>query len=346
MSDKTQKGEIILFQTTDGHTKVQVRFEDNNVWLTQKAIAELYQVSTKTISEHLINIYKEGELAEEATIWKFQTVQTEGKRRVTREIEHYSLEAIIAVGYRVRGDRGTQFRQWATSQLHEYLQKGFIMDDERLKSGKNIGEDYFDELLLRIRDIRSSERRFYQKITDIYATSVDYDSRSEVTQEFYATVQNKLHWATHGQTAAELIVSRADASKTKMGLTTWKNSPEGPIRKTDVSIAKNYLSEEELKALNLIVTAYLDFAEIQAQNRKPMYMKDWVTKLDGFLQLSDKNILTTAGKISHQFAQDHAEKEFEKYEINRRAIEASEPTSDFDKMVKNLPAPVTKKKKK
>ncbi len=189
MSDKTQKGEIILFQTTDGHTKVQVRFKDNNVWLTQKAIAELYQVSPKTISEHLINIYKEAELAEEATIWRFQTVQTEGKRRVTRDIEHYSLEATIPVGYRVRGDRGTQFRQWATSLLHEYLQKGFIMDDERLKSGKNIGEDYFDELLLRIRDIRSSERRFYQKITDIYATSVDYDSRSEVTQEFYATVQ-------------------------------------------------------------------------------------------------------------------------------------------------------------
>lgn len=345
MSDKTQKGEIILFQTIDGHTKVQVRFEDNNVWLTQAAIAELMQTTTQNITIHLKAIYEEGELNELATCKEYLQVRQEGKRQINRHLKHYNLEAIIAVGYRVKSNRGTQFRQWATSQLHEYLQKGFIMDDERLKSGKNIGEDYFDELLLRIRDIRSSERRFYQKITDIYATSVDYDSRSEVTQEFYATVQNKLHWATHGQTAAELIVSRADASKTKMGLTTWKNSPEGPIRKTDVSTAKNYLSEEELKALNLIVTAYLDFAEIQAQNRKPMYMKDWVTKLDGFLQLSDKNILTTAGKISHQLAQDHAEKEFEKYEIKRREIEAREPTSDFDKMVKNLPAPETKKKK-
>jgi hypothetical protein len=341
-TDDSQKGEIVLFQAQDGHTKVQVRFENNSVWLTQRAMAELYQVSSKTISEHLLNIYKEEELDPKATIWKFQTVQTEGKRTVTREIDHYNLEAILAVGYRVRGTRGTQFRQWATAQLEEYLRKGFLMDDERLKSGNNIGDDYFDELILRIRDIRSSERRFYQKITDIYATSIDYDSKSEITYEFYKTVQNKLHWAIHGQTAAEVIVNRADAEKKNMGLTSWKNSPDGPIRKADVSIAKNYLSEEELTALNRVVTMYLDYAEDQAAKRNPMHMADWVKKLDGFLQFNEKNILTNAGKISHQMALDHAEKEFEKYEEKRRAIEASEPTSDFDKLVKQLP-PVKKR---
>jgi hypothetical protein len=224
----------------------------------------------------LSHIYEEGELAEGATLRKFRIVQTEGNREVTREIDHYSLEAILSVGYRVRSLRGTQFRQWATIQLEEYLRKGFVMDDERLKSGNNIGDDYFDELILRIRDIRSSERRFYQKITDIYATSIDYDSKSEITYEFYKTVQNKLHWAIHGQTAAEVIVNRADAEKKNMGLTSWKNSPDGPIRKADVSIAKNYLSEEDLTALNRVVTMYLDYAEDQAAKRSPMHMADWV----------------------------------------------------------------------
>jgi hypothetical protein len=247
-------GEMILFQSTDGHTKVQVRFEDKNVWLSQKAMAELYQVSVPSVNEHLTHIYEEGELHPEATNRKFRIVQTEGKREVTRTVDHFNLEAILAVGYRVRSPRGTQFRQWATAQLQELLVKGFVMDDERLKEGKSIGQDYFDELILRIRDIRASERRFYQKITDIYATSIDYDGRAEITQEFYATVQNKLHWATHGKTAAEVIKFRADASKKNMGLTTWKNSPDGPIRKSDVTIAKNYLNEEELQALNRVVT--------------------------------------------------------------------------------------------
>jgi hypothetical protein len=336
-SEKNTKGEIILFQTNDGHTKVQVRFEESNVWLPQKAIAELYQVAISSINEHLSHIYDEGELTESATIRKFRIVQIEGKREITRAVDHYNLEAIIAVGYRVRGNRGTQFRQWATAQLKEYLQKGFIMDDERLKSGKNIGDDYFDELILRIRDIRTSERRFYQKITDIYTTSVDYDTTSPVTQDFYATVQNKLHWAIHGQTAAEVIVKRADASKKHMGLTSWKNSPTGPIRKTDIAVAKNYLSEEELTALNRIVTMYLDYAENQAAKRIKMHMTEWVKKLDGFLQFNDENILTHAGKISHQMALDHAEKEYEKYEIKRRLIETSEPVSDFDKLVRKLP---------
>lgn len=346
MTFKNQKGEIILFQADDGQTKIQVRFEGKSVWLTQKAIANLYQVSIKTISEHLINIYSEGELDSESTIWKFQTVQTEGKRKVKRTIDHYSLEAILAVGYRVRGNIGTKFRQWATVNLQAYLQKGFIMDDDRLKSGRNIDNDYFNELIIRIRDIRTSERRFYQKITDIYATSVDYDSKADLTYEFYKTVQNKLHWAIHGQTAAEVIANRADASKKNMGLTSWKYSPDGPIRKTDISIAKNYLNEDELAALNRIITMYLDYAEDQANKRVPMHMSDWIKKLDGFLQFNEKNILNHAGKISHQIAINHAEAEFKKYEANRHAIEATEVISDFDKLIQELPALKEKKGKK
>ena len=344
MSDKPQKGEIILFQSNDGHTKIQVRFEEKGVWLSQKSMAELYQVSIKTVNEHLINIYEESELSSETTIRNFRIVQTEGKREVTRVIDHYSLEAILAVGYRVRSPRGTQFRQWATAQLNEFLVKGFVMDDERLKSGKSFGQDYFDELLLRIRDIRTSERRFYQKITDIYATSIDYNGKAEVTQEFYATVQNKLHWAIHGQTAAEVIHSRADASKKNMGLMAWKNSPIGVIRKPDVSIAKNYLKEKELTELNRIVVMYLDFAERQAKKRQSMKMIDWVKKLDSFLQFNEENILIHAGKISHQMALDHSEKEFKKFELNLRQINASQPTSDFDKLAKKITAKKPNKK--
>ncbi len=298
MGDKPQKGEIILFQSGDGHTKIQVRFEEESVWLSQKILAELYQVSVPTVNEHLAHIFEEGELVPDATIRKFRIVQTEGKREVIRAVDHYSLEAILAVGYRVRSSRGTQFRQWATAQLQELLVKGFVMDDERLKEGKSIGQDYFDELLLRIRDIRSSERRFYQKITDIYATSIDYDGKAEITQEFYATVQNKLHWATHGKTAAEVIKNRANAKKKNMGLTTWKNSPDGLIRKQDVTIAKNYLKETELTVLNRTVAMYLDYAEDQAMTRRPMYMVDWAKKLDGFLRFNEKNILTHAGSSS------------------------------------------------
>jgi len=342
--EQQSKGEIILFQTPDGNAKIQVRVEDKTVWLSQKNLADLYKVSVPSINEHLAHIYEEEELVPEATIRKFRIVQAEGKREVSRDVEHYNLEAILAVGYRVRSDRGTRFRQWATAQLQDLLVKGFVMDDDRLKEGKSIGQDYFDELLLRIRDIRASERRFYQKITDIYATSIDYDGKAEVTQEFYATVQNKLHWATHGKTAAEVIKSRADASKKNMGLTTWKNSPDKPIRKQDVAIAKNYLSEDELSALNRVVTMYLDYAEDQALSRKPMHMADWVKKLDGFLKFNEKNILTNAGKISHQMALDHAEGEFEKYDSKRRLLEASQPTSDFDKVVAKLVSKKAKKK--
>ncbi len=343
MSKQQPKGEIILFQADNGHTKIQVRVVEKTVWLSQKNMSELYQVSVKTINEHIVNIYNEGELTPEATIRKFRIVQTEGKREVARTIEHYNLEAILAVGYRVRSHRGMQFRQWATAQLQELLVKGFVMDDDRLKEGKSIGQDYFDELLLRIREIRASERRFYQKITDLYATSIDYDGKDEITQVFYATVQNKLHWASHGKTAAEVITYRADASKKNMGLTTWKNSPKGPIRKQDVSVAKNYLNEEELAALNRTVTMYLDYAEDQALSRKPMYMADWIKKLDKFLQFNEKNILTNAGKISHQMALEHAEGEFDKFKNERRDVKASNPTSDFDKLAKQI---TTKKMKK
>jgi hypothetical protein len=345
-SDAPAKGEIILFQSNDGHTKIQVRFEDKSVWLTQAAIAELFQTTPQNITLHLKSIFEEGELAEEATCKEYLQVRQEGKRQISRKLKHYSLEAILAVGYRVRSSRGTQFRQWATAQLQELLIKGFVMDDDRLKEGKSIGQDYFDELLLRIRDIRASERRFYQKITDIYATSIDYDGRAEVTQEFYATVQNKLHWATHGKTAAEVIKSRADASKKNMGLTTWKNSPDGAIRKQDVSVAKNYLSEEELAALNRTVVMYLDYAEDQALSRKPMHMSDWIKKLDGFLQFNEKNILKNAGKISQKLALEHAEGEFNKYEGQLRQIESSQSSSDFDKLAKKLTSKKPKKKDK
>jgi len=331
MTDNQPRGEIVLFQSDDGQTKIQVRVEDQTVWLPQRGLADLYQVSVPTVNEHLANIYDEGELTPERTIRKFRIVQTEGKRRVERLVDHYNLEAILSVGYRVRSVRGTQFRQWATTQLKELLVKGFVLDDNRLKEGRSIGQDYFDELLARIRDIRSSERRFYQKITDIYATSIDYDSRASVTQEFYATVQNKLHWAIHGQTAAEVVHDRADSRKPNMGLTTWKNSPKGKIRKTDIVVAKNYLNGNELSALNRIVSMYLDYAELQAENRKPMHMADWVKKLDDFLKFNERNVLTHAGKISQEMAQERAENEFEKYESEQRNLEASNATSDFDR---------------
>ena len=247
-------GEVLLYTSDDGRTRLSVRVQDGTVWLPQRLIAELFGVSVKTANEHLVNIYDEGELEPRATIRKFRIVQLEGVREVSRLVDHYSLDAILAVGYRVRSLRGTQFRQWATLQLRELLVKGFVLDDERLKAGGSQVGDYFEELIARIRDIRSSERRFYQKITDIYATSVDYDPKAETTQTFYATVQNKLHWAIHGQTAAEIVQGRADASKLNMGLTTWKNAPRGKIRKADVSVAKNYLTEEELSELNRVVT--------------------------------------------------------------------------------------------
>lgn len=325
------EGQLLIYQ--DGSLRVQVRLDGKTVWLTQRLMAELYQVSVKTINEHLLNIYEEGELEPEATVRKFRRVQTEGSRQVSRVVDHYNLEAILAVGYRVRSSRGAAFRQWATARLSELLVKGFTLDDDRLKEGRTLGDHYFEELLERIRDIRASERLFYQKITDIYATSIDYDPKAEIAQTFFATVQNKLHWAIHGHTAAEIIYQRSDANKLHMGLATWRNAPHGPIRKADVTVAKNYLSEEEIRELNRVVTMYLDYAEDMARRHKPMYMADWVKKLDAFLQFNERNILTHAGRISHQVAEERALEEFGKYDKERRRLEAVQPASDFDRFL-------------
>jgi hypothetical protein len=348
MSDESlPQSEIILYQTEDGRTRVQCRFENETLWLTQALIAELFQKDVRTINEHLMNIFDEGELRREGTIRKFRIVRHEGTRQVAREVEHYNLDAILAVGYRVRSHRGTQFRQWATARLSEYLLKGFTMDDERLKNPPGKGQkDYFDEQLERIRDIRSSERRFYQKVLDIYATSVDYTPNTEVSQQFFATVQNKMHWAAHGQTAAEVIHARADARKPLMGLKTTR--PGGIIRKEDVFIAKNYLSEKELQVLNRIVNAYIEFAELQALRRKAMTMRDWIDKLDDFLKLSEHELLDHAGKISATTAKAKAELEYEHY----RTLMDSQPRrvdADFEKAVKELkklPGPKTPKRPK
>jgi hypothetical protein len=326
--------EIILYSTPQGEIKIEVFLQDETVWLTQRAMGELFGVSKKTISEHLGNIYKSNELQREATVRKIRTVQNEGEREVARNLEFYNLDAIISVGYRVNSHQATQFRIWATKTLKEFIIKGFVLDDERLKQGKKLfGKDYFDELLERIREIRASERRFYQKITDIYAEcSIDYQPKSEITQLFYKTVQNKMHWAITGQTAAEIISSRAKAELPNMGLTTWKNSPKGKVLKSDVSVAKNYLNQKEIDELNRIVTMYLDYAENQAARQIPMTMKDWVEKLDAFLQFNDYSVLKNAGSISAEIAKELATKEFEKF----RVIQDEDYESDFDKEVKRI----------
>lgn len=308
-------GEFLLYQTEDGQTRIDVRVAEETVWLTQRDMAELFQTSVPNVNQHLKAIYEEGELLPEATIKKYLIVRTEGQRQVSRQIDHYNLDAIIAVGYRVRSHRGTQFRIWATARLREYLVKGFAMDDRRLKQAG--GGDYFEELLARIRDIRSSERVFWRKVLDIYATSIDYDPKAEASLLFFKTVQNKMHWAAHGHTAAEIVHKRADAREPNMGLTSW--SGDKP-RKTDVAIAKNYLSGEELDALNRIVTAYLEFAELQAMNRQAMHMADWISKLDDFLKLSDRNILKDAGRISHEAAKEKAEAQYETYRAQQAAL--------------------------
>jgi len=341
MSDEPlPQSEIILYQTEDGRTRIQCRFENETLWLTQALIAELFEKDVRTINEHLVNIFDERELERGATIRKFRIVRTEGRREVTREIEHYNLDAILAVGFRVRSHRGTQFRQWAIGRLNEYLVKGFTMDDERLKNPPGKGQrDYFDEQLERIRDIRSSERRFYQKVLDIYATSVDYTPNTEISQQFFATVQNKMHWAAHGQTAAEVIHARVDAEKPFMGLQTTR--PGGIIRKEDVSIAKNYLDGQELDTLNRIVTAYIEFAELRALQRKVMTMRDWVSKLDEFLKLSEHELLDHAGKISAEQAKTKAELEYERYRV---FLDSQPRTVDLDfeqaaAELKKLPKP-------
>jgi hypothetical protein len=325
-------GELLLYTDDNGDVRLHVRLVDETVWLSQALIAELYGKDVRTISEHLRNIFDEGELDCEATVRKFRIVRTEGSRQVSREVEHYPLPAILAVGYRVRSVQGTRFRQWATERLSELVVKGFTMDDERLKSRESA--DYFDELLERIRAIRASERRFYQKITDIYARcSIDYDRDAEITRTFYATVQNKLHFAIHGHTAAEIIHERADHTQPHMGLTTWKAGPGGPIRKADVTVAKNYLSEEELSELERIVTMFLDYAEDQAQRRRAMSMADWADRLDLFLRFNEREVLADAGRVSRALAEVRAAEEYDRFQTAQRAIEATEPVSDFDQIV-------------
>ena len=331
---ESSPGQILIY--TDAGLNLQVRLDGQTVWLTQLQMADLFQTTPQNITLHIKSIYIEGEQTLEATCKDYLQVQQEGSRQIRRSLKHYNLDMILAVGYRVRSLRGTQFRQWATARLSELLVKGFTLDDERIKAGRTLGQDYFDELLARIRDIRSSERLFYQKITDIYATSIDYDRNAKLTQEFFKTVQNKMHWAAHGHTAAEIVRQRADASKPHMGLTSWKNAPHGALRKADVPVAKNYLQKEELETLNLIVSAYLDFAELQARGHRPMHMRDWIGKLDDFLRLSERNILTNAGKISHALAEEHAYAQFDQFEEQRRQIESSQPVSDFDRTVEQI----------
>ena len=323
--------QFIIYQTQNGETKIDVRFEGETVWLSQKLIAELFQKDVRTVNEHVGNIYDEKELDQKATIRKFRIVQKEGAREVSRDVDFYNLDMILSIGYRIKSKIATHFRQWATKHLREYIVKGFVLDDERLKNPDQ-PFDYFEELLKRIQDIRTSERRFYQKITDIYATSVDYDPTDEMSINFFKTVQNKMHWAITGKTAAEIIHERADSKKPNMGLTNWRSEK---VRKQDVSIAKNYLDEKELGALNNLVEQYLIFAEGQAMRRVPMHMKDWISKLHAFLELNDRDILKDAGKISHQLALEKAESEYDKFQA-KRVEETSQKPSDFDKTVKQI----------
>lgn len=323
--------EFQIYQTEGGATKIEVRLEDETVWLTQRLMAELFQKDVRTISEHIANVYEEGELAPEATIRKYRIVQREGEREVARIVEHYNLDMIISVGYRVKSHVATRFRIWATQRLREYIVKGFVLDDERLKN-PDFPFDYFDELLRRIQDIRTSERRFYQKITDIYATSMDYDPTTEASLTFFKTVQNQMHWAITGQTAAEIVHERADASKPDMGLTNWRGEK---VRKGDVAIAKNYLNEDELAALNNLMEQYLVFAEGQAMRRIPMRMAGWIQKLNAFLTVNDREILEHAGRISHELAAARSEAEYEEFQ-RRRIAENDRETSDFDRAVKKI----------
>lgn len=327
MADKPtpREGEILLYTGTAGDIRVEVLFEDESFWLPQKRMGELFDVDVRTVSEHLQNVFRSGELAEESVVRKFRTTAADGKSYLT---SYYNLDAIIAVGYRVNSRQATQFRIWATSVLREYIVKGFALDDERLKLNRRLGRDYFDELLERIREIRASERRFYLKITDVYEQcSIDYSKDAEVTQKFFKTVQNKLHWAITGQTAAEIIKDRADASKPRMGLQTWKNAPGGKILKSDVSIAKNYMRAEEIKALERVVSMYLDYAENQAARQIPMRMVDWISKLDAFLTFNEYEILKDAGRVSHAVAKALAEKEYDAY----RPIQDHAFESDFER---------------
>ncbi len=338
MSDEPTNSQLLIYQTEDGRIKLDVRFEGETVWLTQKRMAELFGKDVRTINEHLQNTFDEGELAPDSVIRKFRITAADGK---SYDTQHYNLDVIISIGYRVKSFQGMQFRIWATQRLREFIVKGFVLDDERLKN-PDLPFDYFEELLRRIQDIRTSERRFYQKITDIYATSIDYDPTDDASITFFKTVQNKLHWAITGQTAAEIIVNRADSTRPHMGLTTWRGAK---VRKEDTVIAKNYLAEDELAALNNLVEQYLVFATGQAMRRIPMKMADWISKLDGFLTINDRDILTHAGRISHELAQTHAERQYDTFSCHRLADAAAKP-DDFESAVKQLPPPKTKTAKK
>jgi hypothetical protein len=335
-----EKFEILFYSTPEENANIEVFYEFETFWLSQKKMAELFNVEVNTINYHLKEIFKSGELVEEATIRKFRIVQKEGSRDVSRDVEFYNLDAIIAVGYRVNSAEATRFRIWSTKTLREYIIKGFVMDDERMKQGTQFGKDYFEELLERIREIRASERRFYQKITDIYAQcSIDYDPKAEITLTFYKTVQNKLHWAITGKTAAEIVAKRANAELPNMGLTTWKNAPNGKILKPDVSVAKNYMQQEEIDELNRIVSMYLDYAENQAKRTISMTMNDWIQKLDAFLQFNEYEILNNAGTIRHDVAKRLAEKQYEQFRIDQdKRFE-----SDFDQLAKKLSSTKPKK---
>ena len=332
MQIRNSTAEFLVFTSQAGEKGIEVRVADETVWLTQKLIAALFDVDVRTVSEHLQNIFATKELTQDATLRNFRTVQTEGSREVARNVGFYNLDAIIAIGFRVNSVRATQFRQWAIGVLRDFAVRGYVLDKERLKNGAIFEQSYFDNLVAEIREIRASERRFYQKITDIYATAMDYSAEAETTQTFFATVQNKLHFAIHGQTAAELIVGRADSTKEKMGLTSWRNAPKGKILKPDVIVAKNYLSEEEIRALDRFVSMYLDYAEDQAERGFPMTMADWAKKLDAFLQFNQRDLLEHPGKVSAEIAKAFAESEFEKYRIVQDRLYES----DFDKMLKAL----------
>lgn len=335
ISIRSSAAEYLTFVAATGDDKnsVEVRYEDENIWITQKMLATLYEVETNTINYHIKKIFEDSELTEEATIRNFRIVQTEGTRQVSRDVEHYNLQMIIAVGFKVNSERAVQFRKWVNQIAKDYTIKGWVLDSDRLKNGGSIlTKEYFSRLLEEIREIRLSERQFYQKVTDLYATAVDYDKNAKTTKDFFAKVQNKLHWAIHRHTAAELIYERADSTKENMGLTTWEGSPSAKIRKSDVSIAKNYLSKDELHALELIVSGYLDFAEMQANRNIPMTMEDWARHLDRILTATEHEILTNAGKISMEVAKEHAETEWEKYRIIQDRIYQS----DFDLFLKDV----------
>lgn len=326
---RSGSGEFLIYKTQEQGDGVQVRYSNETLWMTQSAMAELFDIQKAAVSKHLSNIYADGELDKSATVSKMETVQVEGERRVARKLDFYNLDAIISVGYRVNSKRATQFRRWATQVLRQFMIKGYVIDKERMEQGQFLGKDYFEELLEEIREIRLSERRFYQKVTDLFATSVDYDAQSPIAREFFARVQNKMHYAVSHQTAPEIIYNRANANDKNMGLTSWKNSPNGKILRTDVTIAKNYLSKDEINDLGLIISAFLDMAESRAKRRIPMTMQDWAEQIDKFLELDERDILQNAGSISREIANNKALSEFEKYRVMQDRLYKS----DFDKLV-------------